>query len=343
MMEPAVANDTLPSFVNFLLSPAAYPHPAPEVKLLQTHISYVLLAGEFVYKFKKPVDFGFLNFSTLERRHHFCQEELLLNRRLCPDLYVDLVRVNEEEGRFNLGGSGVAVEYGVKMLRMPEARMMVNLIQAGKLSEAQLDQIVAILVPFYEKAAGGAEIREFGRAQAVAVNVRENFAQTEGFIGDQALSRVQFEEIGDYAQRFLAREELFNQRVEAGRIRDCHGDLYSANICLADKVYIYDCIEFNQRFRFCDVASDVAFLAMDLDSHGLSGLSAYFIKQFVQASGDRELPEMLNFYKCYRAYVRGKIGLFTAAAPEVGAEGKMVALAQAAKYFKLAHKYAGGQ
>lgn len=221
--------------------------------------------------------------------------------------------------------------------------MMVNLIKAGQLSEAQVGKIVEILVPFYAQAAGGAEIQEFGSAQAVGVNVLENFTQTEGFVGCDALSREQFEQIGDYARQFLTQEELFAKRVQAGRIRDCHGDLYSANICLADKVYIYDCIEFNQRFRFCDVASDVAFLAMDLDSHGLSGLSAYFIKQFVAASGDKGLLEVLDFYKCYRAVVRGKIGLFTAAAPEVDTEAKATALAQAGRYFKLAQKYAGGQ
>ena len=271
----------------------------------------------FVYKIKKPVDFGFLNFTTLEKRKHFCEEELLLNRRLCPSLYLGLVAITQQDAAFSLDGPGTPVEYAVKMARMPEERMMAKVIAQGGLTKEILDRIIAILVPFYAKAETGPVIEKFGTAQAVSVNVLENFEQTQGFIGCPALSREQFEAISGYARDFLAKEELFARRIAAGRVRDCHGDLYSANICLADEIYIYDCIEFNQRFRYCDVASDVAFLAMDLDFHGLPDLSAYFIEQFCKAAGDTTLLPMLNFYKCYRAYVRGKIGLFTAHAPEV--------------------------
>ncbi|MBU0483278.1 MAG: hypothetical protein KKB30_02030 [Proteobacteria bacterium] len=335
-----MTNDNLPDFVQFLLDAEAYPHPVSEIKLVQTHISYVLLAGDFVYKMKKPVDFGFLDFTTLEKRKHFCEQELILNRRLCPSLYLGLVSINRQGEGFTLDGPGDAVEYGIKMRRMSEDRMMANVIAAGELDKKMLDGIVDLLVPFYRQANGGDEIKEFGTARAVSVNVLENFAQTESFIGCEALSRKQFERIGDYARAFLGRNDLFNGRIAAGRIRDCHGDLYSANICLADQIYIYDCIEFNQRFRYCDVASDVAFLAMDLDYHGLDGLSTYFIDRFKVASGDDDLTEMLDFYKCYRAYVRGKIGLFTAHAPEVDDNTKKSCLEQARKYFELAEKYA---
>jgi hypothetical protein len=174
----------------------------------------------------------------------------------------------------------------------------------------------------------------------VSVNVLENFEQTQGFIGCPALSREQFEAISGYARAFLAKEGLFAARIAEGRIRDCHGDLYSANICLDEQIHIYDCIEFNQRFRYCDVASDVAFLAMDLDFHGLPELSTYFIDQFRRAADDATLPGMLNFYKCYRAYVRGKIGLFTAHAPEVDPATSENCLALAKKYFALAQRYA---
>ncbi len=330
-----------PPFVRLLLSPKSYPHPAAEIKLVQTHISYVFLAGDFVYKFKKPVNFGFLDFTTLEKRQYFCAQELLLNRRLCPDLYLGTVTVNEQGGVLALNGPGKAVEYGVKMARMPEEGMMANFIASGKLDQAMIRRIVAILVPFYQQADGGPEIQKFGTAQAVSVNILENFEQTQGFIGCPSLSRQQFDAISTYAKGVLAREALFNARIEAGRIRDCHGDLYSANICFdGAKVHIFDCIEFNQRFRYCDVASDVAFLAMDLDSHGLVDLSRYFIERFVARSGDTRLVEMLNFYKCYRAYVRGKINLFTAHAPEVDAATKAKCLGLAGKYFALAEQYA---
>ena len=336
-----MSESNLPPFVQFLLKPASYPHPAAEVKLVQTHISYVFLAGDFVYKLKKPVNFGFLDFTTLEKRKHFCEQELLLNRRLCPDLYLGIVTVNEENGILALNGPGEAVEYGVKMARMPEEGMMANFIGSGKLDRAMIDRIVDILVPFYQKAEGGEDIRRFGTARAVSVNILENFEQTQGFIGCPSLSQQQFDTISSYAKGVLNQEARFAERIAAGRIRDCHGDLYSANICFdGDKVHIFDCIEFNQRFRYCDVASDVAFLAMDLDFHGMNDLSRHFIDSFVARSGDAGLPGMLNFYKCYRAYVRGKINLFTAHAPEVDAETKAKCFAMAGRYFALAERYA---
>ncbi len=333
--------NTLPDFITALLQPEIYDHPAVDIQLKQTHISFVLLAGDSVYKFKKPVDFGFLDFYSLKKRHHCCEQELLLNRRLCPDIYLDLVRITAEGDGYALNGSGEVIEYGVKMVRMPEKRMMGNLIQAGQLGREQIDAIVDRLIPFYQQADRNGEIDGFGTVESVAVNVLENFDQTEGFIDQGALSREQFDSISAWAKAFLAREEHFNRRIEAGYIRDCHGDLYSANICLADQVYIYDCIEFNRRFRYCDIASDIGFLAMDLDFHGLDELSDYCIDRFCTQSGDSGLREMLNFYKCYRAYVRGKIGLFTAADPAVDEAVKKICTQAAAKYFSLAERYVG--
>jgi len=336
-----MSEQQLPPFIQALLDSSIYPHPAEDISLVQTHISFVLLAGEFVYKFKKPVDFGFLDFSSLEKRKYCCEQELSLNRRLCPDIYLDVMTVNQEGDTFSLGGSGEVVEYGVKMKRMPEEKMMSNLIKAGKLTTTHLDRIVATLVPFYNNAATGEKLQKFGKAEAVGVNVLENFEQTASFVGQGALDREQFEAIRTYATEMLGRHELFERRIAGDYIRDCHGDLHSVNICLPDNaVYIYDCIEFNERFRFHDVACDVAFLAMDLDFYELSHLSDYFIDQFIQASGDSSLHEVLDFYKCYRAYVRGKIGLFTAADPVVGEEVRQASLTSAGKYFSLAHRYA---
>ncbi len=335
-----MAQDALPAFITALLDPARYDHPAGEIRLVQTHISFVLLAGDYVYKFKKPVDFGFLDFSTLEKRRHCCEQELVLNRRLCPEIYLDLVTVTRDDREYRLNGTGEVIEYGVKMVRMPEERMMSNVIRAGGLDRSHIDALVSVLVDFYRRAARSEEIDRFGTAASVAVNILENFDQTRAFIGQEALSQSQFDTISNYARRFLRQEERFDRRIAAGKIRDCHGDLYSANICLADKVYIYDCIEFNQRFRYCDVASDIAFLAMDLDFHDLEDLSAYCIEQFVDRSADSGLLDMLDFYKCYRAYVRGKIGLFTAADPAVDDEVRRSCLDGAARYFTLAERYA---
>lgn len=336
-----MANDHLPPFLQALLQPDRYEHPAPDIKLVQTHISSVILAGDYVYKFKKPVNFGFLDFSDLEKRQACCEQEVLLNRRLCPDIYLGLVAVTAEpDGGFALDGTGPVVEYGVRMRRMPEDRMMIQLIRAGQLHDNHIDALVTVLADFYRRAENGPEIARFGTADAVAVNVLENFDQTRSFIGQGALEQAQFEDIAGFSRSFLDNEQLFQQRIEGGFIRDCHGDLYSANICLAEQVYIYDCIEFNQRFRYCDVASDVAFLVMDLEFHGLDHLAGRFVDRFVQATDDPGLMGMLNFYKCYRAYVRGKIGLFTAADPAVDPPVRSASVEQSARYFQLAQRYA---
>jgi aminoglycoside phosphotransferase family enzyme len=338
-------NKQLPDFITFLLQPAAYEPQPSDVTLIQTHISYVIITDDLVYKFKKPVDFGFLDFTTLAKRHHFCQQELILNRRLCPSIYLGLVALEKTDAGFILtdesrARSGNIIEYGIMMKRMPEERMMTNIITAGHLVPAMIDAICDVLVPFYAGAETGPDIRRFGRPAAVAVNIFENFTQTENFIGSPALSREQFDRIKKFSTDFLQREDLFAARTSAGRIRDCHGDLYSANICLADQVYIFDCIEFNERFRYCDVASDIAFLAMDLDYHGLPELSARFVAGMREKSGDAGLDAMLNFYKCYRAYVRGKINLFTANAPEVDDKTKAQCQEMAEKYMQLAERYA---
>ncbi|RZW24668.1 MAG: hypothetical protein EX260_03795 [Desulfobulbaceae bacterium] len=330
----------LPDYITSLMKPDAYEHPADEVQLVQTHISYVLIVGQFVYKFKKPMNFGFLDFSSLEKRGHYCLQEITLNRRLCPEIYLERVAVTLSPDGYSLDGGGEIVEYGVKMRRLEEERMMSRVLAAGALTAAHLDQIVDTLVPFYESAEVNDEIRSYGRTETVAVNVVENFEQTETFVDGPALGRDQFEQVKTYALSVLKQEDRFNKRMKDERIRDCHGDLYSANICLSDKVYVFDCIEFNDRFRYSDVAGDIGFMAMDLDFHGLDELADYFVARYVERSGDRGLLDLIAFYKCYRAYVRGKINLFTAADTGVDAETRSACTAQAKRYFELARRYA---
>jgi aminoglycoside phosphotransferase family enzyme len=322
------------------MQPEAYEHLVEEVQLIQTHISYVLLAGQFVYKFKKPMNFGFLDFSSLEKRGHYCLQEITLNRRLCPEIYLQRVAVTVSPDGYRLNGGGEIVEYGVKMRRLEEERMMGRVLAAGDLTTDHLDQIVDTLVPFYESAEVNDEIRSYGRTEIVAVNVVENFEQTETFVDGPALGREQFEQIRTYALSVLKQEDRFNKRIADERIRDCHGDLYSANICLSDKVYVFDCIEFNDRFRYSDVAGDIGFMAMDLDFHGLDELADYFVDRYVERSGDRGLLDLIAFYKCYRAYVRGKINLFTAADSGLDHDTRSDCTDQAKRYFELAQRYA---
>ncbi len=336
-----MSTENLPEFVRALLEPAGYPHPVKSVELIQTHISYVTLAGEFVYKWKKPVNFGFLDFSTLEKREYYCGQEIRLNQRLCPDLYLEVVPLYKNETGFSFSGPGDVVEYGVKMRRMNQDGLMSKLIAAGNLDKHHINRVVEMLVPFYRDAVADASIVQFGTADGFGVNVHENFEQTEGFIGKGGLTRELFDTVKDYSLRFLANTALFDKRIEEGRVCDCHGDLYSANICFdSEKTYIFDCIEFNERFRYSDMCADIGFLAMDLDFHGLTELSDYFVQQYVELSGDASLADVLNFYKCYRAYVRAKIGLFTAADPALNPAAAAQCLTDAEKYFTLARRYA---
>ena len=326
--------------VTALLDPQAYPEPTQQVELVQTHISLVFLTDQHAYKVKKAVDFGFLNFTTLSRRHYFLQQELLLNRRLAPEIYLEVVPIVGRDAGVRLGGQGEPLEYALKMRRMPQERMMDEVADRNELTLQVMDRIIAILVPFYQQAETGPRINKFGELTLIAYNHEENFARTEKFI-DRALSKEAFKDIVAYAWGFMTRnEELFAARICQGRIRDCHGDLHMRNICLANGVYIFDCIEFNPRFRYSDVAADIDFLAMDLDFHGFRKLSDYFVRNFAQAANDPGILELVNFYKCYRAFVRGKINAFAAEQGSQSAAARRLALDQAQAYFKLAWEYA---
>ena len=336
-------NKLLPEYVEYLLLPSSYPHPVDTVELLQTHISFVTLAGGYVYKWKKPVDFGFVDFSSLAKRKFYCQRELFLNRRLCPAIYLDVVWLSRGSGTFKLNGDGEIVEYGVKMARMPEAGMLHRVIDAGLLQPDHLDAIIDILVPFYRQADQGKKVRDNGRVESVRRTISNNFAQTRPFIGSAPLTAERFARIKRGTDSFLKQGKLFDERIQAGCIRDCHGDLYSNNICLADKntIHIFDCLEFNDSLRFIDICADVAFLAMDLDFHQLFSLSDYFINRFIDISGDKGMVQVLNFYKCYRAYVRGKVGLLAAADTAMEKDATAGWLHAAERYFQLAEEYAG--
>jgi len=324
--------------LRFLSEPASYPHRPPGVEVVQTHISAIFLAGHLVYKVKKPVNLGFLDFTTLELRRHFCQEEVRLNRRLCPEVYLGVEAIGRTNGGLALG-RGEPVEYAVVMRRLPQDRMMDALLARGQLTPRMVQAVAACLVEFHARAATDGRIAAFGRPEAIRVNTDENFAQTERYQG-QLLSPQQFSDIRRFTEEFLARRELFEERIREGRIRDGHGDLHLQHICLADRIYIFDCIEFNERFRYGDVAVDLAFLLMDLDFHDRPDLARLLERHYEELSGDRELPGLLPFYKCYRAYVRGKVEGFRFEDPHVPPEQRQQARQRAQRYFQLAHRYA---
>jgi aminoglycoside phosphotransferase family enzyme/predicted kinase len=331
---------SLPPHIAGLLSPEAYPHKVDRVELVQTHISYVFLAGDFVYKVKKPVDLGFLDFTTLDKRRHFCQEEVRLNRRLCPGIYLDVVPVAYVEGNVAVDAAGTVVDYAVKMKRLPEERMMGHLLEKDAVTPEMVRALARRLAEFHASAETGPDIEAFGSLETIAGNWRENFEQTEPYVG-RTITVRQFQETRQYVEGFLEREkDLFEARVRGGRVRDCHGDLRVEAVCFQDGICIFDCIEFNQRFRYSDVAADLAFLAMDLDSRGRPAMSDELVGLYLEMSGDSTLPLVLGFYKCYRAYVRGKVEGFLLDAPEVPATQKTAARGRARAFLRLAHSYA---
>ena len=329
----------LPPLIQALLKPEAYPDPPRTIELVQTQISYVFLADDLVYKIKKPVDFGFLNFTTLEKRRYYCQKEIELNRRLCPDAYLGVVTVTEDNGSFCIGGQGDIAEYAVNMRLLPRELMMDVLLPANKVTPYMLKSVAKILVEFHRNAATGGEINTIGGINAVIKNTSENFEQTESHVG-AIIPRETFQHIKDFTEGFIKdNTSLFQRRADEGRIRDCHGDLHAAHICFGEKICIYDCIEFIDRLRYTDVAAEVAFLAMDLDRYGRQDLSGLFVDSYVDRSGDNDIFRLLNFYKCYRACVRAKIGCQQYDDPYIPADEKETILANTRGYFKLAESY----
>jgi len=324
--------------VEALLKPEAYDEDPGQIELMQTHISFVFLTRKFVYKVKKAVDLGFLDFTTLEKRRFFCEKELELNRRLCEGMYLEVVPINKLNA-IRIKGEGETIEYALKMKRMPQETIMTKLLEENKIDNRIVDRIAKIVADFHSKAQTDRKISEFG-SRSIEINWTENFDQTEEFVG-KTISRKDHKLTSEKIENFMRiNSVLFEKRKLEGRIRDCHGDIHSGNIFVTNGIYIFDAIEFNERIRYTDVAADVGFLAMDLDFRGRSDLSRFFVEKYGEYSGDQELMQVLSFYKCYRAYIRGKVIGFKIKDPHVSEPEKAQAASEAKAYFKLAAAYA---
>ena len=329
--------------IRFMKDPASYAHAVDGIEHIQTHISHVFIAGDFVYKIKKPVNFEFLDFSTLEKRKYYCKREVELNRRLCEGIYLDVVSVKNQGENFTLEESAArtTVEYAVKMKRLSEEHFLHSFIERGELGRKQLDRIAAKLADFYKSQKPGEEISQWGEIDKIRYNTDENFRQTEGFIGD-LLDQNTFDAIRKYTNEYYDRfDDVFERRVEDRRIVDGHGDLHLEHIHITpEKVRIYDCIEFNDRFRYGDIAADLAFMAMDLDFNGCWQEERYFVEKMAGEMNDKGLPLHIDFYKCYRAYVKGKVKGLQAGEEEAGEEDREKARNKGEEYFNLSLRYA---
>jgi aminoglycoside phosphotransferase family enzyme/predicted kinase len=332
----------LTRLIEALSDPAAYPSPVEAVEVRHTHISAVFLAGRYVYKIKKPVEFGFLDFGTLAKRRHYCQEEVRLNRRLAPEVYVGVVPITRSDRGVRVEGDGEVVEWAVKMRRLPDDATLQDRLQQGQVGVEVVEALARKIASFHAHSESGPRVAAFGRFEAVAGNARENFEQSVAHIG-RTVSQAVFARAQALTEEALARHRpMIEGRAERGVPRDTHGDLRLGHVYhFPDReppgdLVIIDCIEFNERFRFADPVADMAFLVMGLKYQGHRDLARAFTEEYFRASGDGEGRALVPFYTSYRAAVRGKVEGLKLARPEVSEADRTVALTKARGSWLLA-------
>ena len=322
-----------------LLAPSAYPETTESVAFKETHISRIYLTDKHAYKLKKPLNLGFLDFSSLAKRHHFCNEEVRLNRRFTTDIYLGVVELRQQNEKICFSKRGKLLDYAVKMRRLPESRMLDRLIEteSPELLET-MPQLGMALYTVMEQA----EIcqdESVHNIEVVKHNCNENFSQTKSAIG-ASLTREAHKLMQKATQNDLSElAGVMLEREAKGFVRDGHGDLHAANICMTDPICIYDCIEFNRRFRVADVIADLAFLIMDLEFRGRRDLAEVLLKDYQTRAGGFDCSRLLLFHKQYRAWVRGKVNAMLAVDPETTAETREKAKKMAGRYFNLALGY----
>lgn len=333
-----MSETNLPPVIQEMLNPGFYPHPVQEpIKLIQTHVSYVLLTGDYAYKLKKAVNFGFLDYSTLELREHFCRQELEMNKRGAAEIYLEVLPITQTDNKLELGGSGTTVEYTLKMCQFPQDNLLINLFQQGKLTEEMVENLGRLVAQFHRKCPTNDYVLSFGEVAKVRQAFDENYEQTAKYIG-LAQTQEQFDATREFTDNFFAtKQEVLASRVKKGWIRECHGDLHLGNICLwHDKILLFDCIEFNEPFRFVDVMYDVAYGVMNFLVGNRPDLANAYLNTYLEESGDWEGLQILPLYVSRQAYVRAKITSFLLDDPGVPAADKEQAKVTASQYYKMA-------
>ncbi len=326
--------------VDFFLDPANYEHPVDSVVHTQTHVSHLFFAGDYVYKVKKPVDMGFLDFSTLEKRRDAALAELQLNRRVAPDIYIDVAAVHRDEaGQLSFIGPAIVEEVAVVMKRLPDEQRLSKLVETGAVDPEMMSELGRLIAGFHEDAETSDEIAKYGSLETIRHNWDENFEQTQPVIG-RTLTHKTWETCKQEIERYMrAYAVLFERRVADGWIRDCHGDLQTDDIFIDPETgaaHVLDCIEFNERFRYSDTLADVAFLSMDLRNRDREDLARAFLDAYYEHSPDEPIPSLLRFYESYRAYVRGKVRGFVIDQEGPSADEKAAATAESRRFLELA-------
>jgi len=318
----------------------AYHHPTRAIHVVETHCAWVLLTGDFAYKIKKPVDFGFLNYSTLEKRRFYCEEEVRLNRRFAPAIYLDVVAITGQPDRPQMAGSGSALEYAVRMRQFADDGLLSQLAERKRMDASHIDQLVDQVVDFHQSTQRASPDVPYGEAQRIHHWVSENFQH----IRPSLKTSRRIEQLAGIQERLEAERKridaLLRRRKKDGFIRECHGDLHLGNITLIDgKVTLFDCIEFNPELRWIDVFSDVAFLVMDLDDRHYRNFAFHFLNAYLHRSGDYQGLGVLRYYMVYRALVRDKVALLRRQQAAPDSALFETADAEYSQYIRLSAKY----
>lgn len=306
-----------PQFIRALQSPACYRHQTGKIRLFETHISWVLLTGSYAYKIKKPVNFGFLDFTTLEKRRFYCDEEIRLNRRFAPHLYLQTVPISGRPEHPLMDVDEPVFEYAVKMKQFDPAQLFSLLADAGRLTEHEIDLLADTVAEFHRYAPPADRTAAYGSAESVEYEAMQNFStlrehDTRKDLADSLRPLEQWSR-----NRFVRNRSLYHRRQQEGFVRECHGDLHLGNIVLIDSTpTVFDCIEFNPSLRFIDVISEIAFLVMDLCYHRQDRAAMRLLNRYLELSGDYSGLRLLNDYLVYRALVRAKIATLSCSTPE---------------------------
>ncbi|MBI4006175.1 MAG: AAA family ATPase [Gammaproteobacteria bacterium] len=310
-------------------------------ELIETHISYVLLTGPFAYKFKKPLNLGFLDFSTLERRKFYCEEELRLNRRLAPGLYIDVIPITGTEMNPVLGGHHPVIEYAVKMIQFPKGSELNRVLENGCLTAAHVDQLAVQVAAFHQGAAVDPTANIFGLPDCIRQQVLANFSQIRPFIQGDDEYHNRLEQLESWTLNALEWfAQFFRERKQLGYIKECHGDLHLGNIALFDgKLVIFDCIDFSGELRWIDVMSETAFLVMDLDARKQPESAQRFLNAYLQITGDYQGLSILRFYRVYRALVRSKVACIRIKQPGLTESDRLKGIDKYHRYLDLAYDY----
>ncbi len=326
--------------LNYLGDPASYDHHPAKVDLHQTHASWVFVASPYVYKIKKPVDFGFMNFTTLEKRKANSDREVTLNRRLTEDIYLGVEAISLRDGKIQFGEVGEIVEWAVKMREMDPRNFLSHLAAEHRLEKSHIDSVIEKLETFYQSQPPLDAAHAHAASQQLPKNIQGNFSALRQFTS-QCVSTAALDAIAAYCECFEDKHSsLLESRVREGKFRDCHGDLHLEHIHITpQRINIYDCIEFSSAFREIDIACDIAFLAMDLDFNGEFKLSAYLMDQIAARLNDVELPRLVDYFKCYRACVRGKVEALHSAGETVSDQERNESIALSRRYLQLALRY----